>query len=175
MLPVGNGDFDMKTSDVPASADFVSVSDEPIDSTQLYKRAERPDAGAVVQFCGTVRNHSEGARVVELRYEAYTEMAVSEIGKIIAVARKSWPILHASAVHRTGDLPIGDLAVCVTVSSAHREAAFAACRYIIDELKRRAPIWKHETLASGAARWVNAAGEAPQPQKAAKKGLAATS
>jgi molybdopterin synthase catalytic subunit len=143
-------------------SDFVYVGPESIDSTELYKRAGRPDAGGVVQFCGTVRDHNHGAKVIALRYEAFREMAEAEIRRIIEVARERWPVLHASAVHRTGDLQIADVAVCVTVSSAHRDAAFAACRFIIDELKSTAPIWKKETLESGERRWVEESRPGPK-------------
>jgi molybdopterin synthase catalytic subunit len=136
------------------SVDFVRVSPEVINPIEWYDHACRPEAGGIVQFCGTVRDHNQGARVLALSYEAFTEMAEAEIHKIIDVARQRWPLLHASAVHRTGELQIGDVAVCVTVASAHRDAAFAACRFVIDELKSTAPIWKKETLESGERRWV---------------------
>ncbi len=145
-----------------ASADFVCVGPDVIDSVDLYTHACRPDAGGIVQFCGTVRDHSHGVRVVALRYEAFTEMAEAEIHKIIVVARQRWPVLYASAVHRTGDLRTEEIAVCVTVASAHRDAAFAACRFIIDELKSTAPIWKKETLESGECRWVEESTPAPR-------------
>lgn len=144
-----------------ASVDFVHVGPEEIDPAELFDRSCRADAGGIVQFCGTVRDHNQGARVLALSYEAFTEMAEAQIHRIIDVARQRWPLLHASVVHRTGELQIGDVAVCVTVASAHRDAAFAACRFVIDELKSTAPIWKKETLESGERRWVEESTPAP--------------
>jgi molybdopterin synthase catalytic subunit len=111
-------------------------------------------AGAVVQFVGTVRDRTDGAAVVELEYEAYAEMAEATLADIVREAAGAWPVLHAGVEHRVGTLKPGEVSVCVTVSAPHRDAAFAACRYIIDTLKHRAPIWKRETLRSGERRWI---------------------
>jgi molybdopterin synthase catalytic subunit len=125
-----------------------------VETQKLQVRAQCPEAGAVLQFCGTVRNHNQRALVVDLEYDAYVEMASDEIRKIIDEAARKWPFWTANAVHRTGPLKVGDVAVCVTVGASHREEAFSACRYIMDHLKSQAPIWKRETLESGDKRWL---------------------
>jgi molybdopterin synthase catalytic subunit len=152
MSPAGSGDS------APAADVHVHVGPEPIDPGNLRGRAEDPAAGAVVQFCGTVRNHNQAARVLTLEYEAYAEMARASIREIAREAQNRWSLAHAGVVHRTGAVNVGETAVCVTVSAAHREEAFTACRYIIDQLKAVAPIWKKETLASGDRRWVETNG-----------------
>ena len=108
----------------------------------------------MAQFCGTVRNHNRGARVIHLEYDAYAEMAEDLIRDIMRQASARWDFRCAAAVHRTGPLGLGEVAVCVTVSADHREAALRACTYIIDRLKEKAPIWKRETLQSGERRWI---------------------
>jgi molybdopterin synthase catalytic subunit len=120
-------------------------------------QALTPRAGAVVQFTGTVRDHTGTARVLALEYEAYARMADRMLRDIVREAHSRWTLAHAGVVHRTGELAPGDAAVCVTVAAAHRDEAFTACRYIIDTLKARAPIWKKETLESGERRWIEEA------------------
>jgi molybdopterin synthase catalytic subunit len=107
-----------------------------------------------------VRNHNEGEAVVALEYEAHEPIANREGEKIISEARQRFAILAAHCRHRAGKLAIGDCAVWVGVSAAHRGAAFDACRYIIDETKRRVPIWKKEHYRDGHSAWVNCATEA---------------
>ena len=105
-------------------------------------------------FLGTVRDSSPGrAGVTHLEYEAYAEQVEAEIGRIVAEAHERWPIRRAAAVHRVGELEIGEISVGVAVSSPHRVDAFPAARYLIDELKSRAPIWKKEHWSDGA-EWV---------------------
>lgn len=133
---------------------FAQVGPAPIDPGLYLKRVTMPEAGAVAQFCGLVRNHHEGARVVLLEYDAYGDMAEEVIRAIMQTAFSRWPFRRAAAVHRTGTLAIGEVAVCVTVSSDHRSAALQACQFIIDRLKEKAPIWKRETLESGDRRWI---------------------
>ena len=133
---------------------FLHVGPEVIHPKDLYARAACAEAGAVAQFCGTVRNHNQGAQVVEIEYEAYVDMAQDVLRTILTEVFERWPYWSASVVHRTGRLAIGDVSVCVTVSASHRDFAFAACRAVIDRLKSRAPIWKRETLQSGDRRWL---------------------
>jgi molybdopterin synthase catalytic subunit len=111
--------------------------------------------GALVTFEGRVRNHNEDRSVRQLEYEAYESLGVAEGERILAEAVARFGVSGARCVHRLGLLGIGDLAVWVGVSSAHRDAAFAACRYIIDEVKDRVPIWKKEFYTSGDSGWVN--------------------
>lgn len=130
------------------------------DSIQAGKEAEplqHPQAGACATFEGWVRNHNEGQAVASLEYEAYAELAEAEGNRIMAEAVAKFDLLAAHAVHRVGHLQIGDLAVWVGVAAAHRGPAFDACRFIIDELKARVPIWKKEHYVAGASAWINCA------------------
>jgi len=132
-----------------------SLSDTPIDTAAL--RAQLLDArvGAYASFEGWVRDHNAGRVVSGLRYEAYVDLARSEGERILGEARARFDILDVACVHRVGDLVLGELAVWVGVTSAHRDAAFAACRWVIDEVKARVPIWKHERYADGDAGWLH--------------------
>jgi molybdopterin synthase catalytic subunit len=114
-------------------------------------------AGAYVEFQGWVRDQADGRDVVGLEYQAYEVLANSEGERVIEEALARFPIAAAACVHRTGALAVGECAVWVGVSAAHRDAAFAACRYIIDEIKRRVPIWKREAYADGDSGWVHPA------------------
>lgn len=131
------------------------ISPHPIHAGELGAALSDPGAGAYVGFEGRVRNRNEGRDVERLEYEAYAPLAEKEGERIIAEARERWPIIAARCVHRTGMLEIGDCAVWVGVVSPHRDEAFAACRYIIDEVKLRLPIWKKEHYTDGDSGWVN--------------------
>ena len=126
-----------------------------IDVDALRKELIDPAAGAYAGFEGWIRNVNEGQKVLRLEYEAYAPLAISEGEKVIAEARDKYPILHAHCVHRSGMLEIGECAVWVGVSAGHRDEAFLACRYIIDQVKIRLPIWKKEHYANGDSGWVN--------------------
>lgn len=112
-------------------------------------------AGGYVAFEGWIRNHNDGEDVVRLEYEVYEPIAIKEGEKVIAEAMQKFPVLRAACVHRSGLLEIGECAVWVGVSAAHRDEAFQACRYIIDQVKVRLPIWKKEYYANGDSGWVN--------------------
>ena len=112
-------------------------------------------AGGYVGFEGWIRNHNEGEDVARLEYEVYEPLAIKEGQAVIEEAMKKFPILHAECVHRSGMLEIGECAVWVGVSAAHRDEAFRACRFIIDQVKVRLPIWKKEYYANGDSGWVN--------------------
>jgi molybdopterin synthase catalytic subunit len=137
-----------------------TLTPDPIDPAACRRALEHPAAGASVAFEGWVRDHNEGRPVTALEYEAYPALAQEEGRRILAEAQARFGALHVAATHRTGRLAVGDLAVWVGASAAHRDAAFAACRYVIDELKRRVPIWKREHYADGSASWVSPAGAA---------------
>ena len=125
-------------------------------------RAPGDEAGAQVVFTGVVRNQNEGKSVESLEYEAHDGLAISEGEKIVAEARSLFEIEDAHCVHRVGHLQIGDVAVMVSVTAAHRKAAFDACQYIIDEVKSRVPIWKREVYTDGKTEWLGAGrGTAP--------------
>ena len=130
-------------------ADF-SLADE-------YARlAARQDTGAIVSFVGKVRDFNQGEQVKGLALEHYPGMTEKALAGIVAEARGRWPLQECTLIHRIGELLLGDQIVLVVVSSAHREAAFEACHFIMDFLKTRAPFWKKELIADGVQRWVEA-------------------
>ena len=131
------------------------LSHTPFDVATLRSLLLDARVGAYASFEGWVRDHNEGQAVEGLRYEAYGALAEAEGERILAEACAHHDILDARCVHRIGDLAIGELAVWVGVTAAHRGAAFAACRFIIDEVKTRVPIWKHERYATGGAGWLH--------------------
>ncbi len=134
---------------------MITITAEPIDPNALRDTLFDAGAGAYCGFEGWVRNRNEGHSVLQLEYEAYEPLSISEGNKVLAEAAEQFPHLHAHCVHRTGLLEIGECAVWVGVSSPHRDEAFQACRYIIDQLKSRLPIWKKEYYANGDSGWVN--------------------
>lgn len=126
----------------------------PVDPAEIVEAVSAPDAGATVVFMGMVRDHSPGrVGVTHLEYETYDEQVVGKIEEIVAEVRDRWPVSRVAAIHRIGDLDAGEISVVVAVSSPHRAAAFPAARYLIDEIKARAPIWKKEHWPGGA-EWV---------------------
>ncbi len=133
---------------------------QPIDSAALQARLAAPDAGAAVVFEGRVRNHHLGRPVTRLEYEAFDDLARAEGEAIAAETERLYPGTRVLCVHRTGTLQIGEAAVWIGVTSAHRQAGFAACRHVIEEIKRRLPVWKKEHYPDGAAEWVNCTAEA---------------
>ncbi len=127
-----------------------------------------PVCGGYVAFEGWVRNHNEGLAVRRLEYEAFEALAVKEGERIVAEAQRRFGVEQARCIHRIGDLTIGELAVWVGVSARHRDEAFQACRYIIDEVKHRVPIWKKEHYENGDSGWVNCERCATAPRAAAE-------
>jgi molybdopterin synthase catalytic subunit len=130
-------------------------ANSPIDTVAARQELLDQSAGGYVSFEGWVRNHNEGQIVTRLEYEAFTELAVKEGERIVATACARFPVKHALCIHRIGVLQISDMAVWVGASSAHRGEAFDACRFIIDEVKHRVPIWKKEHYQNGDSGWVN--------------------
>ena len=133
------------------------LSATTLDPAALQRALADARAGACVTFEGWVRNRNDGQPVVSLEYEAYAPLAEKEGARILAEARDKFAWLGAACVHRTGHLPLGELAVWVGVTAEHRGAAFDACRYVIDEAKARLPVWKKEHYAGGATAWINCA------------------
>ncbi len=131
------------------------LSDTPLENLDARAGMADPRAGAFVTFEGWVRDHNDGQSVTRLEYEAYPALAVSEGKRILAEARAAFDIVDARCVHRVGDLAIGELAVWIGVTAAHRGEAFRACQFIIDEVKRRVPIWKKEHHAASDSGWIN--------------------
>lgn len=144
----------MEDADQPVR---IEVVDRPLDPAAVLKEVERDDAGAVAVFVGTVRDHSEQRTgVTHLEYEAFEDRVEEVISALVAEAGSRWPILAGVVEHRVGRVNLGEPAVVVAVSSAHRSDAFDAARYLIDELKERAPLWKKEHWPGGA-EWVEGA------------------
>jgi len=126
----------------------------PVDPGALLAAVSAADRGGVAQFVGLVRNHQDGRGVLRLEYSAYEAMAEAEAARIVAEAEARWPV-RIALLHRVGTLEVGEVAVAVAAASAHRDAAFDGCRYVIVEVKRRVPIWKKEHYADGSVAWVD--------------------
>ncbi|HEV3310148.1 MAG TPA: molybdenum cofactor biosynthesis protein MoaE [Chloroflexota bacterium] len=131
----------------------VTIRSEPLSAGDCIAAVEAPGCGGIAVFLGTVRDNSDGKSTDHLEYDAYVEMAEEVIQTIVAEADSRWEIGRTAVQHRTGDLAIGEVSVIVAVAAAHRAGALDACRYIIDELKARAPIWKKE-FGEGGEVWV---------------------
>jgi molybdopterin synthase catalytic subunit len=129
------------------------VTDTAIDFSAWRLQLNNPQCGAYASFEGWVRNHHDGKAVDALHYECYPELASHEGEAILAEALAKFAITDARCIHRYGDVAIGDMAVWVGVSAAHRDAAFTACRWILDEVKSRVAIWKREYYADGLTLW----------------------
>jgi molybdopterin synthase catalytic subunit len=131
-----------------------AVVDAPIDRQALEALVRADTDGALVTFCGIVRERADDGRAVTgLSYEAHAQMAEAEFAVIADEARERFGDCNAAIHHRVGDLGVGDVAVIVAVASVHRTVAFDACRYIIDALKSRAAIWKRERYTDGTGEW----------------------
>ena len=130
------------------------ITERPIDIELLIERVESDECGGVAVFLGTVRNNHAGREVERLEYSAYGPMAEAECSRIVAEAERTWGAAVALE-HRVGALGIGEVSVAVAAAAPHRNEAFAACRYVIDEMKRRVPIWKREYYADGTVAWVD--------------------
>lgn len=141
------------------------LAEAPFEIAPLREGLLRDQAGAYASFEGWIRNHNDGRPVDGLRYEAYAALALDEGRRIVEEAVARFAVTGVHCVHRVGELPIGGLAVWVGASAAHRGAAFDACRYVIDEVKSRVPIWKHERYTDGPAQWLHPdePGSPPQP------------
>jgi molybdopterin synthase catalytic subunit len=125
------------------------VTTEALNLQELVDFVTDPEAGAIATFIGTTRNNNEGRKVIALDYDAYPEMAAKELTRLGEEARKKWQICRMAIVHRIGPVQITEPSVMIAVSAAHREAAFAACRFAIEEIKRTVPIWKKEVYEGG--------------------------
>ena len=130
-------------------ADFFELTTEPIDITSVARRIVPAECGATVTLDGYVRQYTKGRETLYLIYEAYDEMALKEMQKLVDQARQQFEIAAVGIVHRTGRLEIGETSVVISVAAPHRRAAFEACEWLICELKRTVPIWKKEVYADG--------------------------
>lgn len=132
----------------------------PIDPCALLAEVARHGNGASVLFVGTVRDMNDGAPVAALDYVAYEGMAESELAAIVREASDQWGTADIAVEHRTGSLQLGDVSVAIAVAHGHRASAYDASRYIIEELKKRLPVWKREHYVDGRAEWIGSAGSA---------------
>lgn len=131
-----------------------AITPHPIDPASVLAQVSSEADGAVLLFLGTVRRENEGRPVRGMRYDAYPEMAEQVLMEIIEEAGARFGIERLHAVHRTGELGLGEVSVAIAVGSPHRVAAYDASRYVIEEIKRRLPVWKHEHYLAGDSRWV---------------------
>ena len=134
---------------------MIDIIEAPIDHAALTESVRGNRAGAVCAFLGTVREITGTKRTVALSYEAYREMALKTLAELESEARGRWPVIELAIVHRVGQLELGEVSVVVAVSCPHRAQAFEACRWLIDALKERAPIWKRESWEDGSSEWVH--------------------
>lgn len=149
----------------------LAVGTEPLTIEPLIRAvteedvARRGSEGAVVTFLGLVRNHNAGRQVRYLEYEAYLPLAMNAFGRIAAEVGSKWPDVRLALHHRVGRLEIGEASVAIAVASAHRAAAFSACRYVIERVKQIAPIWKREYFEGGDS-WIEGATANPDDETA---------
>lgn len=131
------------------------IDTEPIDPAGLVARVSGPGQGAVVLFLGTVRDHNRGRPVVRLHYEAYAPMARKELAAVCGEAAAAFGLTRVAAVHRTGTLYPGQASLGVAVASPHRDASYQGSRWIVEEVKKRLPVWKREVYADGTETWLD--------------------
>jgi molybdopterin synthase catalytic subunit len=153
--PVSGG-----SPEAPLSTAHARLQWEPIDSAAVQEQIKAPEDGALCVFDGIVRNHTRNRRTLYLVYEGYSAMAVAEMERLANEALSRFAVRDLRIVHRLGRLEIGETSVLIAVASAHRAAAFDACRWLIDQLKQRVPVWKKEFFEDGAV-WAD--GEAFPP------------
>lgn len=140
---------------------LLGIRDTPLSVDEVLGAVGDHAAGGTTIFVGTVRDHDHGKPVSLLSYSAHPS-AEAELHRVAEKIVADFPLVALAAVHRVGDLRLGDIAVIVAVASAHRGEAFEASRRLIDDLKREVPIWKHQNFADGSAEWVGACGDAPE-------------
>ncbi len=153
--PVAGGAPTEDDAELREAVPLADVRDAPLSIDEVYRAVQHPGAGGVCLFVGVVRDHAEGKAVARLEYEAHPTLAIPELRRVLEQVVREVPGTRVASVHRAGALVVGDLAVVVAASAAHRAEAFAACRLAIDRLKETVPIWKKEHEPSGAAVWVN--------------------
>lgn len=132
---------------------MIDIIKKPIDTSQIMKDCKDASAGATVLFTGSVRDHNEKERVSGIYYEAYIEMAKNVLVAIENEVLRKWHVRKFAAIHRIGSLKVNDISVAVAVTTEHRQDAFEACKYTIDNIKTRIPVWKKELSESGNATW----------------------
>lgn len=145
--------------EMPNSDTWVGISDAIIPSQDALTFLSHPNAGGTALFIGTTRQKTGALETKYLFYEAYVPMALAEMKQLSIIAKERWPILRLVLLHRLGEVAITDTSVLIGVATPHRDAAFAACRWLIDNLKETVPIWKKETFYDGTSIWVNSLGD----------------
>ncbi len=136
---------------------YTAITDQPVSATDVLAHVGDDADGAVCVFVGVVRDHNDGRPVQAVHYSAYDDMAAKVLAEIAAEAAARAGSDRVAVVHRTGRLRIGEPSVAIAVSSPHRAQAFDACRHVIEEIKKRLPVWKHEQYADGDAAWLDGA------------------
>ena len=147
--PVSGGEVGSEVMMINRPGELYQITRDPIDAQKISQQLLRAEDGAICVFEGVVRNNSKGKRTLHLVYEGYETMALKKLEEIGIFVRQAWDIGCISIVHRLGHLDIGETSVAVIVTSAHRRAAFDACHYAIDKLKKVVPIWKKEFFEDG--------------------------
>jgi molybdopterin synthase catalytic subunit len=139
------------------------LTGQPLDPAALQAEVAAPERGGTVLFLGTVRSSAEDGDVEAIEYSAYPEMAEMEFDRIVVEARDRWPGARVAVRHRVGWVPLGEASIVIAAAAPHRAEAYEASRYLIEETKKRVPLWKKERLRSGSSRWVEprAAAQAP--------------
>lgn len=153
ILPVSGGSGEPQ----PGTAEeiIVELTSGPIDSQALVDRVTTPSCGAICLFLGTVREFTQDKQTTRLVYEAYPEMALKEMRAILEEAAARWPIPRLGVIHRLGPMALGEVSIALAVATPHRGESFEACRWIMDTLKERVPIWKQEHWSDGSTEWVH--------------------
>ena len=132
---------------------MIAITTEPIDARAVEATVQHPGAGAVLTFSGVTRDNFDGRPVTGLHYDAYVEMAESRMAALRDTITERWPGARVAMIHRIGALTVGEIGVVISVSAPHRDEAYQASRFAIDELKAQVPIWKKEHYADGHADW----------------------
>jgi MoaE-MoaD fusion protein len=147
--PVSGGEVGSEVLMINRPGELYQITRDPIDAQKISRQLLRAEDGAICVFEGVVRNNSKGKQTLHLVYEGYETMALKKLEEIGIFVRQAWDIGCIAIVHRLGHLDIGETSVAVVVTSAHRRAAFDACHYAIDKLKKVVPIWKKEFFEDG--------------------------
>jgi len=147
--PVSGGEVGSEILTISRPGELYQITRDPIDAQQISRQLLRAEDGAICVFEGVVRNNSKGKRTLHLVYDAYDTMALKKLEEIGIFVRQAWDIGCIAMIHRLGHLDIGETSVAVIITSAHRRAAFDACHYAIDKLKKVVPIWKKEFFEDG--------------------------
>lgn len=133
---------------------WLAVQEAPVDVGRAFAFLQDPEAGGVNLFVGTTRRWTAGRETTALAYEAYAPMVLKEMERLVQAAEAQWPVLKVCLWHRLGTVPAPEASILIGVATAHRAAAFTACRYLIDTAKQQLPIWKKEIFADGETLWV---------------------